>query len=172
MTIVLSLSLELIIFILPAWFANAAPAFFSKFLPFRHPIDFGRNFIDGKRILGDGKTLEGFICGVVIGFISGYILSIYGLHNLKGALALALGSMIGDSLGSFIKRRLKYRRGQHAWFLDELPFIITALIFFHFFNDKIILPVNAYPLMVIIILTFIAHNLTNFAYKQIIKMFS
>ena len=33
------------------------------------PIDFGKNFIDGKRILGNGKTVRGFIGGLAGGIL-------------------------------------------------------------------------------------------------------
>ncbi len=34
-----------------------------------YPIDCGKNFFDGKRILGDGKTWNGFIGGWITGFL-------------------------------------------------------------------------------------------------------
>ncbi|RLI73365.1 CDP-2,3-bis-(O-geranylgeranyl)-sn-glycerol synthase, partial [Archaeoglobales archaeon] len=33
------------------------------------PLDFGKTFVDGKRILGDGKTIRGFVGGIVGGLL-------------------------------------------------------------------------------------------------------
>ncbi len=159
---------ELLILILPAWIANATPAFLSKFLHFSHPIDFGKNFVDGRRVLGDGKTIEGFLSGVLVGTLSGYIMNMYSLHDPYASFVLATGSMIGDSIGSFFKRRLGYERGEHAWGLDELPFITAALIFYHLFYDVIITPSNASPLLSVLVLTFIVHNATNMFFSWLV----
>ena len=35
------------------------------------PIDFNRNYSDGRRILGDGKTYRGLVCGVLAGIAVG-----------------------------------------------------------------------------------------------------
>jgi len=37
------------------------------------PVDFGRSFPDGRRVLGDGKTYRGFICGVLAGIAIGLV---------------------------------------------------------------------------------------------------
>ncbi|RLE70455.1 MAG: CDP-2,3-bis-(O-geranylgeranyl)-sn-glycerol synthase [Thermoprotei archaeon] len=167
----LEIDIDLLILILPAWVANATPAFLSKFIHFNHPIDFGKKFIDGRRLLGDGKTLEGFLSGVLAGTLTGSLLGAYSLHDPYASLALATGSMLGDSIGSFLKRRMGYERGQHAWGLDELPFIATALTFYHLFYDDIIVVENIQPLLFILVLTFIVHNITNIFFSWLISKF-
>jgi CDP-2,3-bis-(O-geranylgeranyl)-sn-glycerol synthase len=42
---------------------------------------------------------------------------------------IALGSMVGDSAGSFVKRRLGMQSGADAPFMDQLNFIVGAIIF-------------------------------------------
>ena len=85
--------------------ANSAPILIAQ-LPYikklSNPLDGGFNFFDGRRWLGDSKTWRGVIaatlatsmCSVVIqsGWISGLMV---------GVLA-----MLGDSISSFMKRRL------------------------------------------------------------------
>ncbi|MHA2174609.1 MAG: CDP-archaeol synthase [Candidatus Hodarchaeales archaeon] len=69
------LILDIIIFVLPLWFGNAAPTILGG----GPPIDGGRYWRDGKRILGDGKTIRGFwmavLVGVVIGISLAFIIS-------------------------------------------------------------------------------------------------
>ncbi|NVM55083.1 MAG: CDP-2,3-bis-(O-geranylgeranyl)-sn-glycerol synthase [Candidatus Helarchaeota archaeon] len=60
-----------IIFIAPAYATNASMVIFGRN---GTPIDGGRNFIDGKRIFGNGKTWQGFGGGVVVGTIIGIVL--------------------------------------------------------------------------------------------------
>ncbi|MFH0818351.1 MAG: CDP-archaeol synthase, partial [Candidatus Micrarchaeota archaeon] len=63
--------LKLIILISPAYVANASPVILGG----GPPIDFGKNFYDKKRILGDGKTWRGFFMGVFSGTLVGVLLS-------------------------------------------------------------------------------------------------
>ena len=59
-------------FIIPAYIANAsAPLARGK-----RPID-RRKYLGKARILGDGKTIEGFLLGVSLGTVAGYILSLF-----------------------------------------------------------------------------------------------
>ncbi len=114
-------------FILPAYFANAAPVILGG----GTPIDGGRNFTDGRRIFGDGKTVRGFVAGLAAGTIIGSLqgaakcqLSYY----LPLGFLLGLGALLGDLLGSFIKRRLGIERGGAAPGLDQLGFVVIALL--------------------------------------------
>lgn len=133
-------------FILPAYVANALAVVFSG----GPPIDLGKFFVDGKRIFGDGKTVGGFIGGVAMGVTVGWVqvivsplllkvISIYyiiGLHEvflihaslLRGFL-LSFGAMSGDLVGSFVKRRLGLERGAPAPLLDQLDFLLGAIMF-------------------------------------------
>ena len=51
----------------PAFIANAGMTFTGPFRGPGRPMDFGKNFIDGKRLFGKGKTWKGFIGGIIIG---------------------------------------------------------------------------------------------------------
>ncbi len=109
---------------LPALVANGSATLISK----GHPIDFGRRFIDGRRILGDGKTVEGFTVGLLYSTsialteavaASDSRIAVYGV-------AAGVGALLGDMLGSFIKRRMGLERGAKAPLLDQLDFLLGA----------------------------------------------
>ena len=51
-------------------------------------------------------------------------------------VCLGLGSMLGDSMGSFIKRRLGVNRGTKAPGLDQYNFVIGAFLLVMIFNSS------------------------------------
>ena len=63
------LIIEALKFIFPAYCANGAPVLAGGGLP----MDFGKNFLDGKRILGKNKTFRGFFFGLLIGGLVGLV---------------------------------------------------------------------------------------------------
>ncbi|HIP74494.1 MAG TPA: CDP-archaeol synthase, partial [Euryarchaeota archaeon] len=88
------MSLSFLLWAVPAYVANAA-ATLSKFFPRRHPVDFGLHWLDGKRVLGDGKTWEGLFLGVTAGTIAGYaVFSLFGLSS--DPFLISLGALFGD----------------------------------------------------------------------------
>ncbi len=122
---------------LPALIPNSAAVLWGQ----GTPMDFGRSW-RGKRILGDGKTWRGFFGGALTGTAFG-LLQIalaqltasehtWGFGNWPGslcvALALSFGAMIGDSGGSFVKRRLGIGRGEKAIGLDQYNFVVGAFV--------------------------------------------
>lgn len=114
-----------VILLLPALAANPTPVVVKG----RRPIDGGRLWIDGKRILGDGKTWEGLLAGVAVGTIAGYAawLALGVDYTIIHALSVALGALLGDIAGSFVKRRLSLPRGAPAPLLDQLDFYVGAV---------------------------------------------
>lgn len=140
--------LQLIIFILPAYFANSVPVLLGG----GRPIDGGRKLDDRQRLFGDGKTVRGFFAGVASGvavgalegiFLPGTAWDIYAAAGGTGLLAgldagatyvlagllLGCGAMAGDLLGSFIKRRQGLSRGKPSLAMDQLLFLALALLF-------------------------------------------
>ena len=105
------------------------------------PMDFGRSW-RGRRLLGDGKTWRGFIggstSGVFIGIVQISIVETMALGDIWSfgawpsslliVVCLGLGSMLGDSMGSFVKRRVGFDRGRKAPGLDQYNFIIGAVV--------------------------------------------
>ncbi|MBI2041264.1 MAG: CDP-2,3-bis-(O-geranylgeranyl)-sn-glycerol synthase [DPANN group archaeon] len=144
---------EALLFILPAYLANIAPVFFHKiFSGYNFPIDFGRNFFDGKRIFGDGKTWNGLILGTMIGGLVGYLEG-----NVNIGLVLGFGALFGDLVKSFFKRRIGKVRGA-SWFpFDQIDFILGAFLFYYLFFRQFVLT----HFFILLILTPILHLATN-----------
>lgn len=119
-------------YILPAYVANASPVVGVKLIGKRTPIDRGATAWDGRRLLGDGKTFEGLVIGISCGTIIGLILFSLGNPGAHRSPAepfiLSTGTMIGDIFGSFLKRRIGLKHGAPAPILDQLGFVIFALL--------------------------------------------
>ncbi|MFX1518467.1 MAG: CDP-2,3-bis-(O-geranylgeranyl)-sn-glycerol synthase [Promethearchaeota archaeon] len=170
----MSLNLSLIMFlralwfILPAYTANGLPVIFGG----GPPLDFGKT-INGKRIFGDGKTIRGFFGGVLSGTLVGLTLFYVGpilnqsipesqglidlsFNPIAGVL-LSVGALTGDLIGSFIKRRLDLKRGAPAPILDQITFLIFALLF-----ASLIIFIPLEYVIILIPLTLGLHLFTNF----------
>jgi len=165
----------------PAYVSNGFAVLFGRN---GHPIDGGRNFFDNNRILGDGKTIEGFIGGTASGFIIGYSLYFIVTNIILPSLienqtylnllqqqsfldtlssisyltifVLSIGALLGDLMGSFLKRRLKLDRGEPVLFLDQLDFVLGALILGFFF-----MKFNLLIFLTIIFITPAIHFISN-----------
>jgi CDP-2,3-bis-(O-geranylgeranyl)-sn-glycerol synthase len=142
-----------ILFALPAYIANMTPLILSKIIRKRRPLDMGRSWVDGKRVFGDSKSVEGFMAGIFAGLVTGLFLG-----NLSRGLLMGLGAMTGDVLGSFIKRRLDIAQGESALFLDQYLFILMALLFSYLAGYVTTLN----QLVVILIATPILHISSNY----------
>lgn len=160
---VLDLILESVWLILPAYAANMFPPFMKGV----KPLDFGRNL--GKyRILGDGKTIEGTLAGIAFGVFIGslqiqfhsYFQKLLGLnlieHTLPLVFLLSFGAIFGDIIGAFIKRRLGLERGYPAPLLDQLDFLLFALLL-----GSSLVSVSMDMLAVLLVITPILHKATN-----------
>jgi CDP-2,3-bis-(O-geranylgeranyl)-sn-glycerol synthase len=136
-----------IFFALPAYIANMTPLILSKIIHKRRPLDMGKNWVDGKRVFGDNKSVEGFVAGTLAGLVIGF----FSGNPLRG-LIMGLGAMTGDTLGSFIKRRLDIAQGEPAPFLDQYLFILVALLFSYLAgyvttSDKLVVILIATPIL-------------------------
>ena len=67
------LIVEALKFIFPAYCANGTPVLAGG----GTKMDFGRNFIDGKRIFGNNKTFRGFFFGWAVGFLVGILKALF-----------------------------------------------------------------------------------------------
>ncbi|MFX0207049.1 MAG: CDP-archaeol synthase, partial [Candidatus Hodarchaeota archaeon] len=123
--------LRAIWFVGPTYIANGFTPIWGRGNRFNAPIDMKRNFMDGNRILGDGKTIRGGLGGILMGTLSGIIQNELFIFEMDFPLLLgfllAFGAILGDAIGSFIKRRLNKPRGESVFGLDQLGFLITAL---------------------------------------------
>ena len=126
---------EALYFILPAYFANSSPTVLGKGSRYNFPLDRGRVFLDGRRIIGDSKTVRGLIGGICAGLFIGFIQFLIRdpepvlgfLDTMNRTFLLALGTHLGDLFGSFIKRRLNINPGGAFPIIDQLGFLVFAL---------------------------------------------
>lgn len=118
-------------FVIPAYVANSTPTILGG----GRTIDGGRLWRDNKRLLGDGKTWRGLVLGTLAGTIIGFLQFFLEENNTSGidisifrAFLLSFGALLGDIIGSFIKRRKNLKRGESFLFMDQLGFIIMGTI--------------------------------------------
>ena len=133
-------------FMLPAYVANLSGLAFGG----GTPVDGGKECKDGRRLIGNGVTWKGFQNGTIIGTLVGVLLGIIGTFfgdlsvltggiinlpvygSVVGGLVLgflmAFGALLGDLLGSFIKRRIGLQSGEPAPIMDQLDFVVGALV--------------------------------------------
>ena len=138
--------LAAVYFMLPAYVANLSGLAFGG----GTPVDGGKECKDGRRLIGNGVTWKGLQNGTIIGTLVGVVLGIVGtfygdlsaltggiidLHvygSVFGSLILgflmAFGALLGDAVGSFLKRRIGLERGAPAPIMDQLDFVIGALV--------------------------------------------
>lgn len=139
---------QALIIVWPSYVANATPVLAKRVFRGRlHPVDFNAVFIDGRRILGDGKTYEGLLMGTVLGTLIGYLTS-YLAHlsapsilrypTILDSLVMSIAALLGDMLGAFIKRRLGLRRGEPAPLLDQLDFLLASLLALHLIDPGLL----------------------------------
>jgi len=132
-------------FFIPGFLANSSASVFSKIKPFSNwktPIDLGMT-LGGKRILGDHKTIRGFVIGIVFAVFGGYLqfflikagyletkFSVY--NSLKSIILLSfllgLGALTGDCIKSFFKRRQNIKPGRLWIPLDWMDYFFGAVI--------------------------------------------
>ena len=135
------------------------------------PIDCGKNWSDGKRILGDGKTIRGFFGGVTVGVLIG-LLQIYvetaGFvpwfppHTVLAVILLAVGSLLGDMVKSFFKRRRGIDRGGEWLLVDQFDFVVGALGLTLLFDPTWTLNTITIPLLLaILVITPLLHRVVN-----------
>jgi CDP-2,3-bis-(O-geranylgeranyl)-sn-glycerol synthase len=158
---VAALIVEALKLIFPAYCANAAPVLAGGGLP----LDFGKNFVDGKRVFGKNKTFKGFFFGLAIGVLVGLAeILLFGYPLLFSVLS-PLGALLGDLAGAFLKRRLDIAPGGLLPIVDQIDFVVGAILFS--------LPLSIISLelaIAMLIITPPIHLLTNYAaYKLKLK---
>ena len=168
------------------------PAYLSNMLPVvvggGPPIDLGRKWRDGKRILGDGKTwraliLAPLLAALLVGILQWLVDNTawgreYGFPGWGAwprwfflAYAMGVGALVGDALESFIKRRTGRDRGEKWFPFDQLDFILGALLFGFLAMPSHFLSLFTWErLIVIVLLTPALHLLVNWiGYKLGLK---
>lgn len=179
--------------VLPAYIANASALLVGG----STPIDFGKNWKDGKRILGDGKTWRGLIAGVFVGMTGGFGLSIVakyanmselfflGLNDFTGFPlmipiigSICFGALFGDIIKSFFKRRVGIKRGDDWIPFDQIDFVLGVLLFSFLIASLLnILGITSknwffvsftlWHVVILLIITPFLHLFTNYVHKKI-----
>ena len=159
-----------IYFMLPAYVANLSGLAFGG----GTPVEGGRECKDGRRLIGNGVTWKGFANGTILGTLVGAILGIIGTFfgdlsvltsgiidlpvygSFVGGLSLgflmAFGALLGDAVGSFIKRRIGLQSGEPAPIMDQLDFVVGALVL-----SLLVVKISWEFFFIIAILTLILH---------------
>lgn len=118
---------------IPAYIPNPAAALVGG----GTPIDFGKCAKDGNRIFGDGKTWRGLIGGILIGIVFGLVQiflvdtfhwDFLPQHTPITVCALATGSLLGDLIKSYFKRRLGKDRGTKWPIADMYDMVVGSLV--------------------------------------------
>ena len=183
-----------LLIIVPAYISNASMVITGG----GKPIDGGRSFRDGRRILGDHKTWSGLkgplYIGIPISFcifllfnglwepISGVIIdatmqgqyafyldiNIFKYYFIGGEFPInflvliirivlaSYGAVLGDLIGSFLKRRFNIKSGAPFWIIDQLDFALVALLFISipgFIAPNLFLLPDLFIIIFLIILT-------------------
>ncbi|WP_410765825.1 CDP-2,3-bis-(O-geranylgeranyl)-sn-glycerol synthase [Haloferax sp. DFSO60] len=154
---------------LPAYIPNNAAVLAGG----GRPIDGGRT-MGGRRILGDGKTWRGTAAGTLAGLAVALALNVVQptLSSLVGfslpsfpvaaGFALALGAMLGDIGASFLKRRTGRERGAAFPGLDQLDFVVGALVLAFVLAPAWFTATFTLPLLaVVLVMTPVLHVVTN-----------
>jgi len=154
---------EALKFIFPAYCANAMPVLAGGGLA----LDFGRSFVDGKPIFGKNKTFRGFFAGLAVGTMVGLVENLLFNYSFLLGFLLSLGALFGDLIGAFIKRRLGLPPGGLLPVIDQIDFVVGAVMF----SLPVSLSLLSWQLVLAaLIVTPPMHLLTNFAaYKLGLK---
>lgn len=178
--------------VIPAYIANGSALLIGG----GTPIDFGKNWRDGRRILGDGKTWHGLISGAFVGMTGGFGLSVaakyikqsdfsfLGLNDFTGFPlmipiigSICFGALLGDIIKSFFKRRIGKRRGEDWIPFDQIDFILGVL-FFSFLmagllqifgktsNNWFFESFTPWHILTLLLITPFLHLFTNFVHKR------
>ena len=127
--------------LLPSYIANAFATLPRGRGP---PMDLGRNWSDGRRILGPSKSWSGFLfagfAAMPFCLLEAWLILLAPPNlqlvpvlapSVAAAVPLAailtFGAMGGDALGSFVKRRLGRESGARTLLLDQLPFVLVPI---------------------------------------------
>jgi CDP-2,3-bis-(O-geranylgeranyl)-sn-glycerol synthase len=163
---IISLIIKASWLMLPAYIANPTAVMFGG----GTPIDSGKNWKDGRRIFGDGKTFRGLLGGTACGVVSGLIqtqvtsLQFLGTFTFVSIITLSFGALLGDMTKSFFKRRLGYERGAKFPLVDQLDFVAGAWILTYafepaWFRENFL--ADPRIMVTVILFTPLLHRLTN-----------
>jgi CDP-2,3-bis-(O-geranylgeranyl)-sn-glycerol synthase len=152
---------------LPAYIPNPVAALCGGGVP----VDFCKNFRDGRRILGDGKTFRGLFLGISAGILVGalqiYLAASFPLpmlpaHTFTSVSVLAAGALLGDICKSFFKRRLGWERGDRWPVADQYDLVAGSFFLMLIIDPSWIFGnVTIFIFLIILIITPVLHRAVN-----------
>lgn len=116
---------QALMFIFPAYCANGTPVLAGG----GTKMDFGKNFVDGKRLFGNNKTFRGFFFGWAVGLGVGLVECYFFGFPVLFAVLTPLGALLGDLAAAFLKRRLNIAPGGMLPVIDQIDFVVGAIVF-------------------------------------------
>ena len=161
-------------FFLPAYAANPGAVLWGG----GRPIDGGRVLADGSRLFGDGKTWRGLLGGTATGAVVGFLQWGIALAvepdlawgdfpgGLVPVLVLPAGALLGDLLGSYVKRRMGRPKGAKTSGLDWYDFYLGAFVLlvladYPFFLEHYVRGEAIYGLAFVTVITPVLHRVVN-----------
>jgi len=148
------LLLRITYFMLPSYVANSVPIFAKRLKFLNMPLDFNKKLF-GQRIFGENKTIRGFFFGIPAGMlVSNVQLHLYQLLFFRDlslidyssinihrfGFLISAGTLIGDLIKSFFKRRLKIKPGESWKPFDGIDFTLGVVLFtFNYLKPSLIM---------------------------------
>ncbi|HYA57267.1 MAG TPA: CDP-archaeol synthase [Thermoplasmata archaeon] len=166
---VVASALAVLWLMLPAYAANALATLPRGYGP---KMDGGRIWArDGRPVLGSSKSWSGFFFGgfsaMPIALLEAWLILLAPpnlklvpvlaptvLDALPLAALLTFGAMVGDALGSFVKRRLGRPSGTRTILLDQLPFVLVPIALGFAFYPSLFLGVFEVPWAILWLLVY------------------
>lgn len=159
----------IVLTLIPMYITNSSAMLFGG----KTPLDLNAKAWDNHRWLGKGKTFKGTFFGIFFGTLSASIIeSLFSqqVHEMTSnfvlfGFVLSIGAIVGDLIGSFLKRRFGLQSGSPVWLLDQLDFLAGGLVF----GSLLFVPTLS-QIGVMVIVTLLIHRLANWiAFKTNLK---
>ena len=153
-------ALAFLILVLPAYISNAIPVVLGGGLSFDDLLK--------AKVFGKNKTIRGFVAGIAFGSLAALVLMMVLPMQLRFpylffGVASSFGAMLGDLLGSLIKRSMGISEGKQ-FFLDQILFIMVALALGYLILPEIY---DITMVAIVLVVTFFMHMVFNVAANKI-----
>ncbi len=162
-------------FFAPAYIANMTPPLAKKLSVFNFldkPVDFNKKW-KGLPILGSHKTWRGVVLGIINGIIAIYfqkwlyqfsffqqisLLNYQTANILMLGFLISLGTVLGDLISAFFKRRLNLEPGARFMPFDQINYVVGVFVFLNLFSE---INLDLFSWLILAFLTFFLHVITN-----------